>query len=192
MSKGLAGRLAASAAASIIVAGTGLIVGSGAAFAAPASSTHTVSYSCKIPVLGSKAIPTKLTLSAPSSASVGSTVKLKVKFTPSGLPAVTITKVTLKSSLTESGAQKGSVPVKAYLASANSGSLTVSLSGSVKLTKAGRVSFSPASTATFSLTNSILGTTSFTCKTTSAKLPVLGTITVTKGKSSKHEAGRLG
>jgi hypothetical protein len=187
MSKGLAGRLAASAAASIIVAGTGLVVGSGAAFAAPASSSHTVTYQCKIPVLGNEKIPTKITLSAPSSASAGSTVKLKVSFKPSGLPAVTITKVTLKSTLTLSGAQTGSVAVKAYLASANSGSLSATLAGSVKLTTAGKVSISPSSTATFALTNSILGTTSFTCKTTSSKLPVLGTISVSKGKSSKRE-----
>lgn len=193
MSKGSAGRLAASAAAVMILAGTGVAAGAGAAVAAPASSSHSVTYTCKIPVLGNQSVPTKLTLSAPAKATAGKTVKLSVSFKPAGLPSVTVTKVTLKSTLTESGAQKGSVAVKAFLKSANAASVKASLSGSVKLKKTGKVSFTPGRSATFTVTNSILGTVTFTCKATSKKLPVLGTISVGKaGKKAVTKAARLG
>ncbi|HZR48406.1 MAG TPA: hypothetical protein VFB06_02700 [Streptosporangiaceae bacterium] len=193
MSKGSAGRLAAGAAAVVILAGTGVAAGAGAAAAAPAapaSKSHTVNYSCKVPILGTKTVPTTLTLSAPAKATAGKTVKLKISFAPSGLPSVTITNVTIKSTLTESGAQKGSVTVKAFLKSANSGTVKATLSGSVKLTKTGKVNITPGKTASFSLTNSILGKATINCTATSKRLPVLGTISV--AKAGKARAARLG
>lgn len=193
MSKGSAGRVAASAAAVMILAGAGVAAGAGAAgaaVAAPASSSHTVTYGCKIPVLGNEKVATKITLSAPSKATVGKTVKVSVSFAPTGLPSFTITKVTLKSSLTESGAQKGSVAVSAFIKSANSATVKATLSGSTKLTKTGKVNFTPGSKATFTVTNSLVGTISFTCNATTSKLPVLGSISV--GKAGKARAARLG
>jgi hypothetical protein len=194
MSKGSAGRLAASAAAVVILAGTGVAAGAGAAVAAPASSSQTVSYACKIPLIGNKSVATKLMLSAPAKATAGKTVKVSVSFAPSGLPSVTVTKVTIKSTLTESGAQKGSVAVQAFLKSANSATVKASLSGSVKLAKTGRVSFSPGRTATFTVTNSLIGTVTFTCKASAKNLPVLGSVSVGKaGKAGKAaRAARLG
>lgn len=192
MSKGSASRLAASAAAVMILAGTGVAAGGGAALAAPASSSHSVTYTCKIPVLGNQAVPTKLTLSAPAKATVGKTVRVSVTFKPAGLPSVTVTKVTLKSTLTESGAQKGSVAVKAFVKTANAATVKASLSGSVKLTKRGKVNFTPGPSATFTVTNSILGTVTFTCKANTKKLPVLGTITVGKAGKAPVRAARLG
>jgi len=194
MSMGSARRLAGSAAAVIIIAGTGVAAGAGAAIAAPASSSHshTVTYSCKIPLLGTEKVPTKLTLSIPAKSTVGKTVKVSVSFAPTGLPSIAVTKVTLKSTLTESGAQKGSVAVQAFLAKANSATVKASLSGKVKLTKTGKVNFTPASTASFSLDSSF-GKFSFTCKATTKKLPVIGTISVAKaGKARPVAAAREG
>jgi hypothetical protein len=183
MYRGSAARLGAAAMAATVVAGTALVLGGSVANAASAAS-HTVQYTCKIPVLGTKTVATKLTLSVPAKASKGSTVKIGVVLQPSGLPAVTITNVTVKSTLTVSGAQKGSVNLSAHFASGNSGSLKVDLAGKLKLTKAGTVDLSAGSTATFALTNSILGKATLVCSTKS-KLPVLGKITVGKaGKSS--------
>jgi hypothetical protein len=187
MSMGSAGRLAGSAAAVIILAGSGVAAGAGAAFAAPASSSHTVTYSCKIPVLGSKSVATKLTLNAPAKSTVGKTVTVSVSFAPSGLPSFSVTNVSLKSSLTESGAQKGSVNVSAHLAKANSATVKASLSGKVKLTKAGKVSFTAAKTASFSVDSSF-GKFSFSCTATTKKLPVLGTISVGKAAKAKGVA----
>ena len=184
MFRGSAARVAAATMAAGVLAGSALVLGGTVANAAPAAS-HTVSYTCKIPVLGTKTVATKLTLSVPAKASAGSTVKLKVVLQPSGLPAVTVTNVTVKSTLKVSGAQKGTVNVSAHFASGNSGSLKVDLAGSLKLAKAGKVSISAGSSATFALTNSILGKATLVCSTKS-KLPVLGSIKVTKasGKSS--------
>jgi hypothetical protein len=180
MFRGSAARLAAAATAVGVVAGTALVLGGPAASAAAAS--HTVQYTCKVPVIGTQHVSTKLTLSVPAKASAGSTVKIGVVFQPSGLPAVTITNVTVKSALTVSGAQKGTVTVSDHFASGNSGSLKVNLAGKLKLTKAGKVSITAGKTATFALTNSILGKTTLVC-TASGKLPVLGTVAV--GKASK-------
>jgi hypothetical protein len=183
MYRGSAVRLGAAAMAATLVAGTALVLGGGVANAAAAKS-HTVQYTCKIPVLGTKTVSTKLILSVPAKASAGSTVKIGVMLQPSGLPAVTITNVTVKSTLTVSGAQKGSVKLSAHFASGNSGSLKVDLAGKLKLSKAGTVDLTAGSSATFALTNSILGKTTLVCSTKS-KLPLLGKITVGKaGKSS--------
>jgi hypothetical protein len=165
-----------------VIAGTALIAGSttaNAAAPAPAAKSHTVAYTCKIPVLGTKSVKTKLTLSAPAKSTAGKTVKISLKLQPSGLPAVTITNVTIKSALTLSGAQKGTVKLSAHFASGNSGNIKVNLTGKLKLAKAGTVDLKAGSSATFSLTNSILGKTTLVC-TTKAKLPVLGKITVVK------------
>jgi hypothetical protein len=186
MFRGSAARFAAVATAVGVVAGSSLVWGGGVANAAAAAAkSHTVQYTCKIPVLGTEHVATKLTLSVPSKVSAGSIVKVKVVLQPSGLPAVTITNVTVKSTLTVSGAQKGTVNVSAHFASGNSGSLKVDLAGKLKVTKAGTVNISAGSSASFALTNSILGKTTLVCSTKS-KLPVLGSIKVTKasGKSS--------
>jgi len=188
MFRGSAAKLAAATMAVGVFAGSGLALGGAAANAAPATASHTVKYTCKIPVLGSKSVSTKLTLSVPAKTSAGSTVKVSVVLAPSGLPAVTVTNVTVKSTLTLSGAQKGTVPVTAHFAKGNSGTLKVALAGKVKLTKAGKVNISAGSSATFSITNSILGKATLVC-TTKAKLPVLGSITVAKSASMSSAAG---
>jgi hypothetical protein len=181
MSRGSAARLAAAAMAIGVFAGSALVLGGGSAnaAAAPAAKTQTVKYTCKIPVLGTKVVATKLTLTVPAKASAGSTIKIGLVLQPSGLPAVTITNVTVKSVLSISGAQKGTVDLSAHFASGNSGSLKVDLVGKLKLAKVGKVSLSAGSTATFSLTNSILGKATLACSS-SGKLPVLGSITVAK------------
>jgi hypothetical protein len=184
MFRGSAARLAVATMAVGVVAGTALVVGgtANAAAASASAKSYTVAYTCKIPVLGTEHVSTKLTLSVPSKASAGSTIKLGVVLQPSGLPAVTITNVTVTSTLKVSGAQKGSVTVSDHFASGNSGSLKVDLAGKLKLTKAGKVSISAGSTAKFALTNSILGKATLVCSS-SGKLPVLGSVTV--GKASK-------
>jgi hypothetical protein len=188
MSRSSAARLAAAAMAFGVVAGSALVLGGNTANAAAASAakSQTVKYSCKIPVLGTKVVATKLTISVPAKASAGSTVKIGLVLQPSGLPAVTITDVTVKSVLTVSGAQKGTVDLSAHFASGNSGSLKVDLAGKLKLTKSGTVHLSAGSSATFALTNSILGKTTLVCAS-SGKLPVLGSITV--GKAGKAITG---
>jgi hypothetical protein len=185
MVRGSAARLAAATAVGV-VAGTALVLGGTAANAAAVS--YTVKYICKIPVVGTQDVSTKLTLSVPAKASAGSTVKIGLAFQPTSLPATAITNVTVKSALTLSGAQKGTVTVTDHLASANSGSLKADLAGSLKLAKAGKVSITAGSSATFALTSSILGKTTLLCKS-SGKLPVLGSITVANaGKASKSSA----
>jgi hypothetical protein len=178
--KGSAIRLAASAAA-VIVAGAGLAA-SGATTADAATVSHAVKYTCKVPVIGSQAVKASVALSAPSKATTGHTVKLTVKFQATGLPSVTVTNVTIKSAVTESGAQKGSVTLSEHLKSANSGSLKLTLTGRVKLSKTGTVKFKAGSQATFALTSSLIGKATVTCKATSS-LPVLGSIRVSKPKS---------
>jgi hypothetical protein len=189
MFRGSSVRLAAATMAVGVVAGTALVVGgtANAAAASASAKSYTVAYTCKIPVIGTEHVATKLTLSVPSKASAGSTVKLKVLLQPSGLPAVTITNVTVTSTLTVSGAQKGSVTVSTHFASGNSGSLKVDLAGKLKLSKAGKVSISAGSTAKFALTNSILGKTTLVCSS-SGKLPVLGSVTVSKASKSGKSA----
>jgi hypothetical protein len=184
MFRGSAARSAAAALAVGVVAGSALVWGGGVANAAPAASSHTVPYTCKVPVIGTEHVSTKLTLSVAAKASAGSTVKLKVLLQPSGLPAVAITNVTVKSTLTVSGAQKGTVTVSTHFASGNSGSLKVDLAGKLKFTKAGTVHITAGSSASFALTNSIIGKTTITC-TTKSKLPVLGSVTVSKASGKK-------
>jgi hypothetical protein len=185
MFRGSTARFAAATAVGV-VAGSALIWGGGVANAASPAS-HTVQYTCKIPVIGTEKVSTKLTLSVPAKASAGSTVKIGVVLTPSGLPAVAITNVTVKSTLTVSGAQKGTVTVSAHFASGNSGSLKVDLAGKLKVTKAGTVNISAGSSASFALTNSILGKTTLVC-TTKSKLPVLGSVKVSKASSKSSAA----
>jgi hypothetical protein len=182
MFKGSAARVAAAALAATVVAGTGLLAGGTAANAASAASAK---YTCQIPVLGKTVVTTKLTFSVSGKVKAGGTAKVNVLLVPSGLPAVTITNVTVKASLTESGAQKGTVNLSDHFASGNSGSLKVDLAGSLKLPKSGTVKFTAGKSLVLSLTNSILGKATLSC-TASSKLPVLGSITVGKsgGKSS--------
>jgi uncharacterized cupredoxin-like copper-binding protein len=181
MSRSSSARLAAGAAATIVAVGTSLALGATAASAATAS--HTVVYTCKIPVLGTEKVTAAISLSAPAKTTAGKTVKLSVKLQPTGLPAVSVTDLTVKSVLTESGAQKGTVSLSEFLKSASTGSLSLNLSGSVKLTKAGTVKLTAGKSATFALTNSIIGKATLTCNATSS-LPVLGTISV--GKAGAH------
>jgi hypothetical protein len=183
MSRSSAARLAAGAAATVVAVGTTLALGATAASAA--TTSHTVIYSCKIPVLGTERVTAKITLSAPAKTTAGKTVKITIKLQPTGLPSVSVTDLTVKSTLTESGAQKGSVNLSEYLKSASTGSLSLDLSGSVKLGKAGTLHLAAGKTATFSLTNSIIGKTTLTCNATS-KLPVLGSISVGKAKAHPH------
>jgi len=178
MFRGSAARLAAAMAATVI-AGTALVLGGTTANAA---SVSTAKYTCQIPVLGKTAIKTKLTFSVAGKVTPGGTAKIGVVLVPSNLPAVTITDVTVKWSMTESGAQKGTVDLKAYLAKGNSGSLKVDLAGKVKLPKSGTVKLTAGKVLTISLTNSLLGKATLTCKASSS-LPVVGSITV--GKSGK-------
>jgi uncharacterized protein (DUF58 family) len=185
MSRSSAARLAAGAAATVVAMGTSLALG--ATVASAATTSHTVIYSCKIPVLGTERVTAKITLSAPAKTTAGKTVKLTVKLTPTGLPSVSVTDLTVKSTLTESGAQKGSVALTEFLKSASTGSLSLNLSGSVKLAKAGTVKLAAGSSATFSLTNSIIGKATLTCKATSS-LPVLGSISVGKAAANGHTA----
>jgi uncharacterized protein (DUF58 family) len=180
MSRRSAARLATGAAATVLAVGTSLALGTTAASAA--TTSHTVIYSCKIPVLGTERVTAKITLSAPAKTTAGDTVKVTVKLQPTGLPSVSVTDLTVKSTLTESGAQKGSVALTEYLKSASTGSLSLSLSGKVKLAKAGTVHLTAGSSATFALTNSIIGKATLTCKATSS-LPVLGSISVGKAKA---------
>jgi hypothetical protein len=190
MFRGSAAKLATAVMAVGVVAGSALVLGGPTANAAVASGkTYTVKYTCKIPVLGTKVVATKLSLTVPAKASVGSKVKIGLVLQPSGLPAVTITDVTVKSVLNISGAQKGTVDLSAHFASGNSGSLKVDLAGSLKLTKPGTVDLSAGPSATFALTNSILGKATLVCAS-SGKLPVLGKITVAKAgaKTAKSAA----
>jgi hypothetical protein len=178
MFRGSAVRVAAAMAATV-VAGTALVFGGSVANAAPASSakTQTTKYTCAIPVIGKTVVTTKLTLTVPSKLSSGGTAKISVLLAPSGLPAVTITDVTMKWTLTESGALKGTVKLSDSFAKGNSGSLKVDLSGKLKLPKSGTVKLTAGKTFTLSLTNSILGKATITCSS-SSKLPVLGSLTV--------------
>lgn len=181
MFKGSANRLAASAAAAVIVVGAGLTAGSAAADAA--TVVHTVKYTCKVPVIGSQAVKASVAFSAPAKTTTGKTVKVTVKFQATGLPSVTVTNVTAKSVVTESGAQKGSVTLTQHLKTANTGNLKLTLTGHVKLSKAGTVRFKAGATATFMVTNSLIGKATVTCKSTSS-LPMLGSIHVSKPKAS--------
>lgn len=160
--------------------GAGLAVGTTAADAATA---HVVKYSCKVPVVGTQAVTAKVTLTAPAKTTAGKTVKLSVQVQPTGLPAVAVTNLTVNSTLTESGAQKGSVKVTEFLPKANSGNLKPSLTGRLTLTKAGTVRLTAGSTVTFSLTSSLIGKATLSCRATSS-LPVLGSISV--GKAPHH------
>jgi hypothetical protein len=181
MSKGSV-RLSAGAAAAMMAMGTSLGLGATAASAATAaSSAHIVKFSCKIPVIGTQAVTARVTLTAPAKATVGKTVKLSVQLQPTGLPSVAVTNLTVKSTLKESGAQKGSVAISQFLRRANSGNLKLTLTGQLKLTKAGTVHLTAGSVATFSLTNSLIGKATLSCTAKSA-LPVLGSITVSKAK----------
>jgi hypothetical protein len=184
MFRGSAAKVAAATLASVVVAGTGLFLGGTAANAATA---QTAKYTCKIPVVGSTPVTAKLTLSTPSKVSPGGTAKIGVLFVPSGLPAVTITNVTIKWTLTESGAAKGSVSLSDHFASGNSGSLKVDLAGALKLPKSGTVKLTAGPTFTISLTNSVIGTATLSC-TASSTLPVLGSITVGKAGKAVRDA----
>jgi hypothetical protein len=118
-------------------------------------------------------------LTAPAKATAGKTVKLSVQVQPTGLPAVAVTNLTVKTTLTESGAQKGSVTISEFLRRANSGNLKLNLTGHLKLTKAGKLRLTAGSRVTFTLTSSLIGHATVSCKATSS-LPVLGTISVSK------------
>jgi hypothetical protein len=176
MFKGFAVRLSAGAVACAMTLAGGLAF---SATAADAATSHAVKFSCKIPVVGTQAVTAKVTLTAPAKTTAGKTVKLNVQVQPTGLPAVAVTNLTVNTTLTESGAQKGSVKLTQFLKKANSGSLKLNLAGKLKLAKAGRVVLTAGSTVTFSLTSSIIGKATLSCKATS-KLPVLGTISVAK------------
>lgn len=188
MSKSLVVARAAGAAVTFVVMSAGLVICGGAANAAPAS--HTVDYSCKLPVIGTKVVDAHLAVSAPAKTSAGKTVKIGLAFSASGLPAVAMTDINVKSTLTESGVQKGSVTLTEYLPSGNSGNLDFHLSGRVKLSKAGSVHLTAGSSVTFSVTTTVIGKISIACTATSSKLPVLTTIAVS-GASGKATAGKL-
>jgi hypothetical protein len=164
----------------MVVAATGLALSNTAANAA--AKRHPVRYSCKVPVVGTQTVSAKVTLTAPAKATAGKTVKVSVQIQATGLPAVVVTNLTAKSTLTEFGAQKGSVAVTEHLAKANSGSLKLNLTGRLALTKAGTVHLAAGPTATFSLTSNLIGKVTLTCKATSS-LPVLGSIAVSKAKA---------
>jgi hypothetical protein len=187
VSKSSVVRRGAGVAAAFIAMSAGLVIGSGSANAAPASS-HTVDYSCKIPVIGTKVVGARLSVSAPAKATAGKSVKVGLSFSATGLPSVAVTDVNVKSSLSESGAQKGSVSLTEHLASGNTGTLNFSMAGSVKLAKAGKVELTAGSSASFSLTTTIIGKISVTCTATTKKLPVLATISVSKA-SHKSTTG---
>lgn len=176
MSINLAARLAAGAAA-VIVAGTSL--GFAATSADAASTVHTVKYTCKVPVVGTETVTARVTLVSATKSTVGSKVKLVVRLQPTGLPAIAVTNLTVKSTLRVSGAQKGTVAVSEFLRSANSGNLKLALVGTLKLTKSGMVHLTPGSSATFSLTSSIIGKTTLTCKA-KGSMPMIGSIAVSK------------
>ena len=176
MSREIAARLAAGAAAAVLGLGTSLAFG---VTAAAAATAHSVKYSCKIPVIGTQKVTAALTLSAPGKAKTGQIVKVSVQIKANGLPSVPVTNLTVKSTLTESGAQKGIIKVSTFVKKANSGSLKLTLSGRVKLAKSGSVHLTAGSSATFNLTSSLIGKATLACRTTS-KLPVLGSISVAK------------
>jgi hypothetical protein len=176
MSINLAARLAACA-ASVIVAGTSL--GLAATSADAASTVHTVKYTCKVPVVGTETVTARVTLVSATKSTVGSKVKLVVRLQPTGLPAISVTNLTVKSTLRVSGAQKGTVAISEFLRSANSGNLKLALVGTLKLTKSGMVHLTPGSSATFSLTSSIIGKTTLTC-TAKGSMPMIGSIAVSK------------
>jgi hypothetical protein len=176
MSINLAARLAAGAAA-VIVAGTSL--GLAPTSADAASTVHTVKYICKVPVVGTETVTARVTLVSATKSTVGSKVKLVVRLQPTGLPAIAVTNLTVKSTLKVSGAQKGTVTVSEFLRSANSGNLKLALVGTLKLTKSGMVHLTPGSSARFSLTSSIIGKTTLTC-TAKGSMPMIGSIAVSK------------
>jgi hypothetical protein len=180
MFKGFACRLAIGAVAGVTTLAGGLVLG---ATTADAATSHAVKFSCSVPVVGTQAVTAKVKLTAPAKTTAGKTVKLSVQVQPTGLPAVAVTNLTVKTALTESGAQKGSVKLSEFLRSANSGNLKLNLTGRLKLTKAGRVRLTAGSTVTFTLTSSLIGRATVRCKATS-KLPALGTISV--GKAPRH------
>jgi hypothetical protein len=174
---GSGARLIAVATVAVVALGAGLAAGTTAANAAV--KWHAVKYTCKVPVIGNDTVSAKAALTAPAKATAGKTVGLSVQLVPTGLPAIAVTDLTVKSTLTESRAQKGSVTVSQYLASANSGSLSLDLTGRLKLTHAGTVYLTAGPVATFSLTSSVTGKTTLSC-TASSALPVLGSISVSK------------
>jgi hypothetical protein len=176
MFRGFAIRLTVAAVAGATTIGAGLAV---SATAADAATSHVVKYSCKVPVVGTQAVTAKVTLTAPAKTTAGKTVKLSVQVQPTGLPAVAVTNLTVNSTLTETGAQKGTVKLTEFLAKANSGNLKLTLTGRLKLTKAGTVRLTAGSTVTFSLTSSLIGKATLSCRATSS-LPVLGSISVGK------------
>lgn len=176
MSINLAARLAAGA-ASVIVAGSSL--GLAATSADAASTVHTVKYTCKVPVVGTETVAARITLVSATKSTVGSKVKLVVRLQPTGLPAISVTNLTVRSTLKVSGAQKGTVTVSEFLRSANSGNLKLALVGTLKLAKSGMVHLTPGSSATFSLTSSIIGKTTLTCAA-KGSMPMIGSIAVTK------------
>ena len=180
MSNNPAARLIAGAAAAIVVAGTSL--GLAATTADAASTVHAVKYTCKVPVVGTETVTGRISLVSSTKSTVGSKVKLVVQLQPTGLPAVSVTNLTVKTTLNVS-AQKGKVTISEFLRSANSGSLRLNLVGSLKLTKPGVVHLSPGSSATFSLTSSVIGKATLTC-TAKSPLPMIGSIMV--GKAKKH------
>jgi hypothetical protein len=179
MSKGSIARVASGATAAVIAVGTSF--GLGATAASAASTVHTVKYSCKIPVVGTQLVSARVSLSAPPKTTTGKTVKVSVQLQPTGLPAVAVTNLTVKATLNESGAQKGSVTISEFLKKANSGNLRLNLSGRLTLTKAGTVHLKPGSVVTFSLTSSLIGKATLTC-TAKSSLPVIGSIVVAKAK----------
>jgi hypothetical protein len=186
MFRGSAARLAAATMAATVVAGTALVLGGTVANAASSkASAATAKYTCQIPVIGKTVITTKLTLSAPAKVTPGETIKIGTVLVPSGLPSATITNVTVKWTLTESGAQKGTVSLSDSFASGNASSLKLDLTGKLKLPKSGTVKFTAGKVFTFALTNSVLGKTTLTCDASSS-LPVVGSITV--GKSGAATA----
>jgi hypothetical protein len=129
-------RVAAGAIAGVTTLAGGLAVN---ATAADAATSHVVKYSCKVPLVGTQAVAAKVTLTAPAKTTAGKTVKLSVQVQPTGLPAVAVTNLTVNTTLTGSGAQKGSVKLTEFLPKANSGNLKLTLTGRLKLTKAGKV-----------------------------------------------------
>jgi hypothetical protein len=179
MPKRSAVRLVAGVAATLVALGMGLAAGSTTANAA--TKTHTVKYTCKVPVVGNDTVSAQATLAVHGKATVGATVGLSLELVPSGLPSIAVTDLTVRSVLTESGAQKGSVALSAYLASANSGSLKADLTGRLRLDRAGTVDLTLGRTATFALTSSFTGKTTLSC-TAASSLPTLGSISVSKSK----------
>ena len=179
MSNKLAARLIAGAAAAVIVAGASL-----ATTAADAASTmHAVKYTCKVPVVGTETVTGRVTLVTPTKSTVGSKVKLIIQLQPTGLPAFSVTNLTVKSTLVMSGAQKGTVTISEFLRKANSGNLRLTLVGTLRLAKTGMIHLTAGSSATFSLTSRIIGKATLTC-TAKGKLPMIGSIAVSKSK--KH------